>query len=761
MAEKRASAIRLMPPPVRANTGRFDWLLHPLLAWVLFVGFGGCMLQTFSLPCIGWAIALAALGVQLGWESMAKNPRKLFIAFLAATVRSLLLWALTARYTRVGIELVSNAMTRLASIRDLRILPAYEIKLDETLQPVCVTLLLIPPALLLALLCGVAMRYAMLSLPLALIGTAFAAMAYYRQFGAAVWLAPVFLVLCHMICRKNMRYGQTMALLFPMAALFLAVGVFSLLSGGAPAVVSERFEAERVRIAAARHGAKYHDESAALPEGRLRGFERFSPSDETALTLNGADTGSLYLRGYVGAVPVSYGWDALDGEALYEERSLFYQLHRAGFYPERQLFLLAKALGTADSDDLREITVSTDGACSAVAYLPHELAEAPDELLGVDRLGDGSLPAKKNDPVTYRILPHVAAQYPALAARLRERTGIGDADVDAYLDAENIYRALVYENYTGIPDELREVFDLYLDGGAEIGDTHLAYDDAKDAVLGLLGEHLTLTDTPVRTFDGSAESLEAILEGEGDGSCVQYASLAALLLRYWGIPARYAEGYLLTSADAAALTDGEPYELPMSRAHAWAEYYHDGVGWIPFEVTPGISEQMDELLELPQPEEEPDPNRPDRPEKPEKDPPADEAHSLSPVLPLGILLLLIALWFAIRWFVLKKREETFSDNDKNEAVRAIVRHLLVLLRAQGMEPSEASLSSLVSQLPEEATQEYLRAIELANLAAFSGRAVTEEERQEARELLNRFVALCEKTQSRPRRLLLRYGMWLY
>mgnify|MGYP000240144033 FL=1 len=46
--------------------------------------------------------------------------------------------------------------------------------------------------------------------------------------------------------------------------------------------------------------------------------------------------------------------------------------------------------------------------------------------------------------------------------------------------------------------------------------------------------------------------------------------------------------------EAAEYGENTVITLDENHAHAWAEYYLDGVGWIPFEVTPGY---IDDELE--------------------------------------------------------------------------------------------------------------------------------------------------------------------
>ena len=56
-----------------------------------------------------------------------------------------------------------------------------------------------------------------------------------------------------------------------------------------------------------------------------------------------------------------------------------------------------------------------------------------------------------------------------------------------------------------------------------------------------------------------------------------YATAAVLMLRYYGVPARYVEGYYLRPEEANAAAPGEELVLDETHAHAWAEYYLDGI----------------------------------------------------------------------------------------------------------------------------------------------------------------------------------------
>lgn len=70
----------------------------------------------------------------------------------------------------------------------------------------------------------------------------------------------------------------------------------------------------------------------------------------------------------------------------------------------------------------------------------------------------------------------------------------------------------------------------------------------------------------------AAEALKA-----GKGVCQDHAHVFISAMRSLNMPARYVSGYLLT-----------PDEGPHAAAHAWAECYVDGVGWVGFDAANGL-----------------------------------------------------------------------------------------------------------------------------------------------------------------------------
>ena len=66
------------------------------------------------------------------------------------------------------------------------------------------------------------------------------------------------------------------------------------------------------------------------------------------------------------------------------------------------------------------------------------------------------------------------------------------------------------------------------------------------------------------------------------GYCDYYATAMVVMLRAVGVPARYASGYVMGRFDYSR----HAYAVTESDAHAWAEVYFPGYGWIEFEPTP-------------------------------------------------------------------------------------------------------------------------------------------------------------------------------
>jgi hypothetical protein len=78
-----------------------------------------------------------------------------------------------------------------------------------------------------------------------------------------------------------------------------------------------------------------------------------------------------------------------------------------------------------------------------------------------------------------------------------------------------------------------------------------------------------------------AGALLEFLTGSRRGFCQQFATAMAVLVRELGYPSRVAVGF------RAGTPDRGTYVVQNLDAHAWVEVFFPGVGWLPFEPTPG------------------------------------------------------------------------------------------------------------------------------------------------------------------------------
>ena len=129
--------------------------------------------------------------------------------------------------------------------------------------------------------------------------------------------------------------------------------------------------------------------------------------------------------------------------------------------------------------------------------------------------------------------------------------------------------------YLQIPDSLPSEVGLLAKGITE--DISNYYMKAV-ALKNYLGEFSYTLSPSIIPED--KELVEYFLETK-EGYCVYYASAMVVMARTIGIPARYVQGFQVPIHPY-----GKSVYLTGENAHAWAELYFEGIGWIPFDATP-------------------------------------------------------------------------------------------------------------------------------------------------------------------------------
>ena len=155
-----------------------------------------------------------------------------------------------------------------------------------------------------------------------------------------------------------------------------------------------------------------------------------------------------------------------------------------------------------------------------------------------------------------------------------------------YLYTDNQYIRFVYDAYLQIPigleeeisSTISEINGLMIERGITLEDKDALILLLQDYVKGIASYTTQATVPPLEK-----DFVAYFLEDATEGYCVHYATTLTMLMRIYGIPARYATGYYVKVS---------PYENSIaydSDAHAWCEIFDEEKGWVAVEATPSAS----------------------------------------------------------------------------------------------------------------------------------------------------------------------------
>ena len=517
------------------------------------------------------------------------------------------------------------------------------------------------------------------------------------------------------------------------------------------------------------HHWRYEKAEEILPEGDLSEPVVKTESTDTILSVTADTAQTLSLRGFGGDTYENETWTALDAETAAEEKDLFYWLHQSGFYPQSQLAAAVRLMGNYRSGS---VSVQNLTGCSLYRYEPctilPERAGLARNKIQPSAVETSGLRGERG--YSYETVSDAQTLLPELLDFLQNDTSDG---VNSYLQMESAYREFVYSYALTVPAEFRAQLGAVLDSCCEsYGPADdLTKEQAQTAALAFLE----------RCFDGSGD-IALPLTDAADGTTYQYATVAALALRYYGIPARYVEGYTVKTAE------GEPENVDASAAGAWVEVYQDGVGWLPLSLTPGLEDlsaeqtesgikpigagkegngdgpRVTEGQELEQDDAEPDNSEDNTPDGGQR---TGLLHK--PVfwilLVVGILLLLLAAIFIRHAVILKKRNEAFTQEDQSAAAACLFTDCAALLAAMGLKRGTGSMLELCETAKTQLGEDYaakLHDMTMYNAQAlFSSRAITPEQLTEMQAFHDATLDALKAHYKPLRRLRLKWISCLY
>lgn len=503
-----------------------------------------------------------------------------------------------------------------------------------------------------------------------------------------------------------------------------------------------------------------------LPELRFTGA--------TALEVQCSTKKPLYLRGYAAGEFTGSGWEVLS-DSTYEAASPSFSGDKVN---PQNLY----ATYWDDYEQGYTLSVRNISANRNSLYLPGGLVTDISHM-------DGAWYRQDLYAETHHFwgITEYTAQAVSLPGLSRISLHFADGTVSSWFqpsgEAEGTqallenYAAFVYEPYTALPEETRETAEewwrQYMKGNKTI---ELA--EACDILRQVFEDDFQYQyDPPV--FPQGKEYLRWFLYDAQAGYCVHYATAGVLLLRALGVPARFAEGYIVTVDDYenGEKTDDGYVKIADDHAHAWVEVYDpSGKSWLPVELTPGFTgtsfwespsgpaedtpaptaapteepqataSPTPKATATPQPETEPTPQPQVSPTPSAQNPQQGNGNGfhlpqwLWPVLAAAVcLILLIGAICLRRKRRLEKQHKLRMQANVNLAVREYwtwTFQMLSLAGAPGWENTdtlEEYVHRICTALPGLEQERLTEACRIGEKAGFSGCALSENQRQSMEE----------------------------
>lgn len=529
-------------------------------------------------------------------------------------------------------------------------------------------------------------------------------------------------------------------------------------------------------IAAAVDSVRYGNPKAAgLTHGDLSTVGKRAEGAKTLLRITMESPESCYLRGFTGGIYKNNKWESLPASVLYENADTFLGLHQNGFFAQTQLTTASFAVDSETANKYNTVTIENIGLPSKYIYSPYGL-DAFTAPTDSREIGDETLDAKGikgEKSYTLAAATELVLQSKKLTSLLVNNSENNKAK--EYLNREAVYNRFVYSEYTSLPSDI----DTYLAdtlGGYEKNDNevHFDYNKTKQNILYYLTENITY-DENVSPTENGVDFILNFLDGTKRGYDVHYAAAAVMMFRYYGIPARFAEGYIVTNKDAENARSGEPIDLDVTHAHAWAEYYSDGIGWLPFEATPTY------LSEITQPETYRDISgltgtteidrtnalQPDKPDDTEK--PTLMSFLLKNRLTIiliifvsavAVLLLLFVLWLVRERKKTAMRKKLFLSDDTCLAVITSFDYIADLMSADGISLDNRPAAEYADMLDADIRELYLKAADIRLQAVFGKAAPSEEQRNTVLQLKDELWKRLWTNASVPKKVLIKFMYFL-
>ena len=490
----------------------------------------------------------------------------------------------------------------------------------------------------------------------------------------------------------------------------------------------------------------------------------------------------IYLKGYIGEVYTGHSWENISSSTYRKYKNLLGDICTQNLnYESAEQYI-------SYYEEEKIIQIENVGANDKYIYAPYNANyEANKDIFNFHNDSFVSPKANKKS-YSFYYYPYEFDNY--LYTQFDEE----------YLDKENKYREYVYDVYTKLPEStLNKVKEEYEDLGKR---DDYSVDDKIELAKEIINSETSYTLSPGKLPRGK-DFVEYFLFENKKGYCTHYASSACVLLRMWGVPSRYVEGYLVKSYG----TLSNEVSVKDSSAHAWVEVYIDGIGWRIVDVTPGYDdedsyttntidnqEEQQNKLEENNVEEnkneektkiEEEQQTPSNEEEEKVQAKKEESNSLEKAsknngvlnkfltknsrlitllkvifknILLGFLIIvsLIAIILARYSYIMNKNKKLFNTEDVNENVINMYKYLkgiLDYLKKNSKEPLKDE--EIIKN------DEFDEILQILNKAEFSNHKVSKEESETVRIFVKNFADKIYGEFSKIKRLIFKYIKVLY
>lgn len=469
--------------------------------------------------------------------------------------------------------------------------------------------------------------------------------------------------------------------------------------------------------------------------GKIAGNDYVATS-QTALIVTLDEPKPMYLKGFTAATFNGSRWVELEPEAAYDNRELFHILDNYEFKAYNQISKLNQII---DSEAVSgQVRVEYSGAGNEYVYLPYEITALSDEVL-LDERAD-YIKNQSPDALGYSFTMTTPLYTKILSLSSDNKDKLSGELYADFAICESNYADYVHETYLDVDDRDKHIIEAVFERNGISFDAELDKDNSViiEQIKTVLNNEMEYDkNVDISVFERNC--LDLLLNQEKKGYDIHFSTIATLMFRVMGIPARYVEGYIIPITDSVKMKSGEAYYVKGSNAHAWTEIYVADTGWTPVEVCEEYYLKM-----FASPDTEVEENAMSAENSSVTDTKQDkynnegvtkivEKSTISAgliIIPICILVL-FAVVFIRRTIIIKKRNALLKSVDYNKAILGYYGYLCQVLRCCGLLDEGKNMSEVfvtyMSALDKSEKESFSRLLKIFEKAEYSGKAMKEKD----------------------------------